>query len=281
MSESRARRIGPNMKRGIGLLAHCVGVDGELPVLDDVNNQTQELLDNVDVPKFLAIGGIYRTTPPTYTDGQMAMLSFGPTGALRVDTELTLDGSSIFVDNVVVQGLEADAAPLTKAPVPTAGWYLSAAPTYTDGQVVTSRYTSDGKLMVDATFTGTVTAGDYNTAGDLLVAGRPLATTMGVAGFAMSTADTSFTSVPVVYFVAASIQTVWSGGTGGLDGQVLIEISNDNTNWQTYITVDVNAASGNDLARTIKCDFGYIRASWVKGTMTGGTVTISALFKGV
>ena len=50
-------------------------------------------------PVLVTIGGVYRSTLPTYSDGDTAMLHFSSDGRLKVDTELSINGD-LNVDNV-------------------------------------------------------------------------------------------------------------------------------------------------------------------------------------
>jgi hypothetical protein len=53
-------------------------------------------------PILQVVGGIYRATQPTYTDGDAAMLHFSSDGKLMVDTELTLNADNVTVGNLKV-----------------------------------------------------------------------------------------------------------------------------------------------------------------------------------
>lgn len=50
-------------------------------------------------------GGVYRSTLPTYSDGDNAIFHFNENGELKVDTELTVDG--VTIDNIDIQDISA------------------------------------------------------------------------------------------------------------------------------------------------------------------------------
>ena len=52
-------------------------------------------------PVLAAAGGIYRSSLPTYTNGDAVIFHFDANGRLMVDTEMTLDGN-VIVDNLTV-----------------------------------------------------------------------------------------------------------------------------------------------------------------------------------
>jgi len=59
------------------------------------------LNDGATKPFVMAIGGVYRSSLPTYTNGDAAVMHFTTDGKLMVDTELTVDGN-VIIDNVAV-----------------------------------------------------------------------------------------------------------------------------------------------------------------------------------
>ena len=88
----------------------------------------------------------------------------------------------------------------------------------------------------------------------------------------------------------ASVQLIWSGLTGTLDGVLSIEVSDDGTNWDTKtiqvagVTVDakitVSGAAGNDSISIDLLTERYYRARWTKTGVTGGLVTCILIAKG-
>lgn len=59
------------------------------------------LNDGNTKPITMMMGGVYRSSLPTYTNGDAAVMHFSADGKLMVDTELTLDGNLI-IDNLSV-----------------------------------------------------------------------------------------------------------------------------------------------------------------------------------
>lgn len=55
------------------------------------------LIDEITNARFMAVGGIYRAIPPTYTDGQAAILSFTSDGKLRTDASITVGALTVNV----------------------------------------------------------------------------------------------------------------------------------------------------------------------------------------
>lgn len=87
----------------------------------------------------------------------------------------------------------------------------------------------------------------------------------------------------------ASIQVIWSGLTGTLDGVLSIEASDDGINWDVKtievagVVVDakitVSGAAGNDTISIDKATERYYRARWTKNGVTGGLITCLLIAK--
>lgn len=73
------------------LLWNSIQLDDGALVLNDGNTK----------PFVMTVGGVYRSSLPTYTAGDAAVMHFTSDGKLMVDTELTLDGN-VIIDNVAV-----------------------------------------------------------------------------------------------------------------------------------------------------------------------------------
>lgn len=88
----------------------------------------------------------------------------------------------------------------------------------------------------------------------------------------------------------ASVQLIWSGLTGTLDGVLSIEVSDDNTNWDTKTIqvagavvdakITVSGAAGNDTISIDLVTERFYRARWTKNGVTGGLVTCLITAKG-
>lgn len=85
---------------------------------------------------------------------------------------------------------------------------------------------------------------------------------------------------------SASIQLIWSGLTGTLNGVLSLFVSDDNVNWDqkmtgaTPVQITVSGAAGNDTISTVEVTERYARASWNKTGVTGGIVTCIIMAKG-
>lgn len=67
-----------------------------------------EDLPNADIavgnnPGLRLVGGIYRATPPTYSDGENAILNFTADGKLKTDTSVNLSASDIEIGAVEIK----------------------------------------------------------------------------------------------------------------------------------------------------------------------------------
>ena len=70
---------------------------------------------------------------------------------------------------------------------------------------------------------------------------------LGISAFDLSGANSNQASVDLNSYVSGSIQLVWTGATSSdafvTPGQFEIEVSNDNTNWETLLTISIVAES--------------------------------------
>jgi len=73
------------------LLWNATHLEDSALVLNDGNTK----------PITMMVGGLYRSSAPAYTTGDVAVMHFTTDGKLMVDTELTVDGN-IIIDNVAV-----------------------------------------------------------------------------------------------------------------------------------------------------------------------------------
>lgn len=86
-------------------------------------------------------------------------------------------------------------------------------------------------------------------------------------------------AVDLALYTSASVQLIWSGLTGTINGVLTVEVSDDGTNWDTKkiggsdATITVSGAAGND---TLSLDGivteRYYRVNWAKNLVTGGTL---------
>lgn len=69
--------------------------------IDPGSDQTKPILQ--------VVGGVYRSTLPTYTNGDAAILHFTSEGKLMVDTEMTLEATGVEINNIKVFSPDATA----------------------------------------------------------------------------------------------------------------------------------------------------------------------------
>lgn len=91
-------------------------------------------------------------------------------------------------------------------------------------------------------------------------------------------------------YTYASVQLIWSGLTGTLDGVLSIEVSDDNVSWDVKtveiagvvsdLKITVSGAAGNDTISSDMVTERYYRAKWTKNGVTGGLVTCILCGKG-
>lgn len=92
--------------------------------------------------------------------------------------------------------------------------------------------------------------------------------------YAMSAVgDLSFT-FDIRGIVGYSVHTFWSGASA-TDADVLIQGSNDGTNFVTIDTVDIGAAAGAELFNVERGMYQYIRIYFDKNSETTGSLTVA------
>lgn len=90
----------------------------------------------------------------------------------------------------------------------------------------------------------------------------------------------------VALYNVISIQLIWAGLTGTLDGKVTVEVSNDGVNWDTKkigvanAEIQVSGAAGNDTISITDSTERYYRANWAHTGVTGGTINCFIVAKG-
>lgn len=81
-----------------------------------------------------------------------------------------------------------------------------------------------------------------------------------------------------------SVQCLWASLTGTLDGQFIVEVSNnDGTTWtaKSGAAFTVSGATGNDsISLNAVVSEDRYRVRWVHNNVSGGTVNCYATFKG-
>lgn len=106
---------------------------------------------------------------------------------------------------------------------------------------------------------------------------------LGISAFDLSGANSNQSSVDLNTYITGSIQLVWTGATSSdafvTPGIIAVEVSNNDSNWESLISYSISAASGQVLSRAISVDFRYIRTTWTKNASTAGSATISTTFK--
>jgi hypothetical protein len=74
-----------------------------------------------------------------------------------------------------------------------------------------------------------------------------------------------------------SVQIVWTGATGGTDGQLIAQASLDGVNWCNLTAVAqyqlVSSAAGCGFYEFTSIGYRYLRIKYVKNTVTGGTIS--------
>ena len=109
-----------------------------------------------------------------------------------------------------------------------------------------------------------------------------------ILNLATAGADHVSAAIDLSLYVSCSIQLVWAGLTGTIDGTLTVEVSDDGVAWDTkkltggsngVITV-AGAAANDTLSFDQNLNERYLRANWAKNGVTGGTVTCLATAKG-
>jgi len=93
------------------------------------------------------------------------------------------------------------------------------------------------------------------------------------------TSNTSGTALAIASDNAWSIQVIWSGATGTVNGVIYFEVSNDGTNWiayasNSYIAISGASGTGGYDPGNINMSWRFIRARYVKGTTTKVTLNV-------
>jgi hypothetical protein len=99
--------------------------------------------------------------------------------------------------------------------------------------------------------------------------------------------DITSASCDLSQFNAGSIQLIWSGLTGTLDGKLTVEVSDDGVNWDVKklasgsdAIITVSGAAGNDVLTIEAMTEKLYRAKWAKTGVTAGVVTAILMAKG-
>ena len=96
-------------------------------------------------------------------------------------------------------------------------------------------------------------------------------------------------SCDIALYNFASVQLIWSGLTGTLNGVLSVEVSDDNINWNPKMdiaatpaafAITVSGASGNKSISIDNTTERYYRVNWAKTGVTGGTITCILMAKG-
>ncbi len=93
-------------------------------------------------------------------------------------------------------------------------------------------------------------------------------------------------SCDLALYNVASMQLIWSGLTGTINGTLTFEVSDDGVNWDTKkiggsdAVITVSGAAGNDVLSSVEITERYARANWAKVGVTGGTIDCIILAKG-
>ncbi len=106
---------------------------------------------------------------------------------------------------------------------------------------------------------------------------------LGISAFDLSGANSNQASVELNSYVSGSIQLVWTGATSSdafvTPGVITVEVSNNNSNWESLISYEISSASGQVMSRGIAVDFRYMRTTWLLNASTAGTANITSAFK--
>ena len=87
-------------------------------------------------------------------------------------------------------------------------------------------------------------------------------------------------STDISQHVLGSVQIVWSGATGTIDGDMEVQLSNDDTNWSvTGSPFTITTGSGTHIFELTELTAKFIRISFTKNTMTDGTVDARLIAK--
>jgi len=111
-------------------------------------------------------------------------------------------------------------------------------------------------------------------AADIFVNGKSLFT-----NYSMATAgDLSSEVIDIRNAIGYSVQTRWSGA-GATDALVLIQGSNDGTNFVSVSSVLVGAASGANLLNVERAMYKFMRVVFDKNSETTGTLNVDLCVK--
>jgi len=73
-----------------------------------------------------------------------------------------------------------------------------------------------------------------------------------------------------------SLQVIWSG-LNSLDGELEVEISNDNINWNCYgggVGITMDTANDSQIFEFTHFNSRYVRLSYYKNSVTTGTIIV-------
>ncbi len=80
--------------------------------------------------------------------------------------------------------------------------------------------------------------------------------------------------------VLGSVQIVWSGATGTIDGDMEVQLSNNDTDWLvTGSPFSITTGSGTHIFELTELTAKFIRISFTKNTMTDGLVDARLIAK--
>lgn len=160
-----------NQKRSTVLISQAIGIDGELPY-PGYSDDISDFIANTG-RKVMVMGGIFRSSDPSYGDGEVAAFRFTTDGKLMVDTELTVDGATLVVNNMAVFGDVAHDAVDSGNPLKIGGKASSSAPSaVADGDRVNAYFDLNGRLV---TSMGALISGEDQSNNLLQVVQKPLA----------------------------------------------------------------------------------------------------------
>jgi len=135
------------------------------------------------------------------------------------------------------------------------------------GVVIYGRDTSDNAKTLE-----------LNAAGELTVSSSNTYSTETVS-VTLSTGAKTIIESPLPYG-KVSIHYVWSG-LDAIDSNIVVQVSNDNTNWQNLPigVTNLNVAASNEMVFSQDIPYAYIRLYYTVGTVTAGTINAYVCFK--
>ncbi len=242
-----------NQKRNTTLQALNIGLEGRAPlqITDDI-----QTIINDPATKVAVVGGI----DPS---GNIIAAQLTALGELKVNATVsaTLSPGDVEIGAVELKDADTD----TRVKIKTDGTDNAVVVTQNSQPLPTGAATEATLASVDAKLNST------------------LSSDLGVTSYNLNQIDEIFSSLDVMIYRGGSLQASWTGATSSdafvTPGQFEIEVSNDNTNWETLLTISVDSAARSELNRGILIDFRYIRASWTQNASTGGAANIILITK--